>query len=213
MPRHPHPPLRELLQHVQQDDEVWLPAVLKSGRPGWIWRGMQRIDDAQLWLYVLMALSAAMAFWQAWWLSVALAVVTVFVARRWHWKDPAQDHDLPLEWNGWRMDIPKRSLERIGIPKDEAAQQIDTLCLEPVDAWSLGVLMGDARERQAVYAWCIELRHRSRGPVATLCTVYSTSASRQMLLDIDALVDTLVQRLGIRRSGSRLVPLQRRARG
>lgn len=213
MSRHPHPPLRDLLQQAQTEAEIWLPAVLKSGRPSWIWRGMQRIEDVQLWLYVLMALSVVMAFWQAWWLSVALAVVTVFVARRRHWKDPAQGHELPLEWNGWRMDIPKRSLERIGIPKGEAAQQIDTLCLEPVDAWSLGVLMGDAREQQAVYAWCIELRHRSRGPVATLCMVYSTSASRQMLLDIDALVDTLVQRLGIRRSGSRLLALPMGAHG
>ncbi len=89
------------------------------------------MEGVQLWLYVLMGLSAVMAFWQAWWLSVALAVVTVLVVRRWYLKDPAQDHGLPLEWNGWRIHIPQRSLSRIGAPQVEATQQIDTLCLEP----------------------------------------------------------------------------------
>ena len=210
MPRHPHPPLRDLLQQAQTEAEIWLPALLKSGRSSWIWRGVQHIEDVQLWLYVLMGLSAVMAFWQAWWLSVALAVVTVLVVRRWYLKDPAQDHGLPLEWNGWRIDISQRSLSRIGAPQVEATQQIDTLCLEPVDAWSLGILMGAPQERQAIYAWCIELRHRSRGPVATLCVLHSASAAHVVLQDIDALVDTLAQRLGIRRSGSRLLPPKRR---
>lgn len=164
------------------------------------------MEDVQLWLYVLMGLSAVMAFWQAWWLSIALAVVTLLVVRRRYLKDPAQDHDLPLEWNGWQIDIPQRSLSRIGAPQGEAAQQMDTLRLEQVDAWSLGVLAGAPQERQAIYAWCIELRHRSRGPVATLCVLHSASAAQVVLQDIDALVDTLVQRLGIRRSGSRLLP-------
>ena len=65
MPRHPHPPLRELLQHVQQDDEVWLLAVPKSGRQGWKYGALQSLESAKVWLYVSMALSNFLAFWGA----------------------------------------------------------------------------------------------------------------------------------------------------
>jgi len=67
-------------------------------------------------------------------------------------------------------------------------------------------LMGDSQTSKYIAAWRIELRHRSRGPMAVLCTVRSASAARAVLQDIDALVDVMAQRLGIRRSGSRLLP-------
>lgn len=213
MPRHPQPPLHELLQHVQQDDEVWLPAVLQSGRMGWIYRTAQSLESVHLFLYVLIGLGTLMAFWLAWWLAVALALAAAMAA--WHrgWKNPAQDHDLPLEWNGWRIDMPQRSLARIGVLPDEAAQAMDSLRLEPADAWSVGVVMGDYQTSQYVYAWRIELRHRSRGPVAMLCAVRSTSGAKAVMQDIDALVDALTQRLGIRRTGSRLLRLARGENG
>ena len=204
-----HPPLHALLQQAQTDAEIWLPARLHSGRQGWIWCGIQRLEDVKLCLYVLLALSFVMSLAQAWWLFMALIVATAFLAQRWAWKDPANNSDLPLEWNGWHIDVAQRTLARMGVLADEAAQQIGTLQLEPADAWSVGVLMGDPGDHQAIYAWHIELRHRSRGPVAVLCVVHSTSAAKQVRQDIDALVDTVAQRLGIRRTGSRLLPLKR----
>ena len=85
------------------------------------------------------------------------------------------------------------------------------LTLEPADLWSVGVLAGTSRDRSEPYIWWLELRHQSRGPVAHLCTVTSWTGARAVREDIDALVDTLAQRLGIRRSGSRLQPLPRSA--
>lgn len=213
MPRHPHPPLRQLLQHMQHADEVWLPSVLQSGRMGWIYRSAQSLEAVQVWLYVLMGLSTFLAFWVAWWGAVLLAAVAAGVVWRKGWKDPAHDHDLPLECNGWRIDVPQRTLARIGAPYEASTQGIDTLRLEPADAWSVGVMMGDHQTSKYVYAWCIELRHRSRGPVSVLCSVRSSSGAKQVMQDIDALVDALALRLGIRRTGSRLLALPRKARG
>jgi hypothetical protein len=208
MPRHPHPPLRDLLQHVQQDDEVWVPALIQSGRMGWLHWGVQTLENVHLLLYGMLLLGMFMALGVAWWVVAALAVVAVLVWL-WRWKNPAQDHGLPLEWNGWRVDVPQRTLVRIGTLSDEAAQGIDTLRLEPLDVWSLGVVMGDHQMSKYVHAWRIELRHRNRGPAAVLCSVRSTSAAKVVMQDVDNLVDVLAQRLGIRRSGSRLVPLKR----
>ena len=67
-----------------------------------------------------------------------------------------------------------------------------------------------ARTRRPRMAWHLELRHRSRGPVAVLCVVHSHAGARAVLQNVDALADALALRLGIRRSGSRLVRSKRR---
>ena len=72
------------------------------------------------------------------------------------------------------------------------------------------MLPGDVQDARAVHAWQLELRHQRRGPVVTLCVVRSNSGAKVVQQDVDALVDALVARLGIRRSGSRLLPPKRR---
>ena len=206
MSKAPQRPLRELLQHMQQDDDLWLPAVLNCGRQGWIYRGAQHLEAVHLWLYLLIGLNTFIAFWVAWWLVVALALAIAGLAWHWGWRQPAQAHGLPLEWNGWNIDVAQRTIARVGVPQGEGTQDLDVVHLEPADAWSVGVLMGDSQTSKYIAAWRIELRHRSRGPMAVLCTVRSASAARAVLQDIDALVDVMAQRLGIRRSGSRLLP-------
>lgn len=210
--KHPHPPLRDLLQQVQNDAEVWLPSRLQSGPKSWLVRGLEGLPTLQLGVSALVAVSSVVALAQALWWVLGFALLAGVGLYHWRLRDPAHNEDLPLEWNGWRINVPQRLLTRVGAPLDEAAQAIDTLQLEPSDAWSVGLLPGDVQEHRAVYAWRLELRHRSRGPVATLCVLGTASGSRVVLQDVDALVDTLAQRLGIRRSGSRLLALPR-ARG
>ena len=209
MPRHPHPPLRALLEHMQHADEVWLPSVLPSGRHSWMYRAAQSLETVHVGLYVVIGLSSFLAVAAAWWAAALLAAVAMGVVGYKRWSDPAQDHGLPLEWNGWRIDMPGRTLARVGAVQEEGAQSIDTLCLAPTDMWSLGVVMGDTHTSKYMYAWRMELRHRSRGPVAVLCVVRSTSAAPVVVQDMDALVDAMAERLGMRRTGSRLAPKPR----
>lgn len=206
-----HPSLHAVLQQVRGDGEIWLPYLIQSGRSSWLWRGIQYVDALGVWVQLLVVLCMVMSLVHAWWLLVALGIATVVLMRRRAWRNPAHDHGLPLEWNGWRIHVPQRTLVRTGHVPDEAAQHIDALHLEPADAWSVGVLMGDARPNpQTPYAWHLELRHRSRGPVAVLCVVHSHAGARAVLQNVDALADALALRLGIRRSGSRLVRSKRR---
>ncbi len=152
-----------------------------------------------------MGLSAVMAFWQAWWLSVALAVVTVLVVRRWYLKDPAQDHGLPLEWNGWRSisrSVRCRASEHHRLKRRGRSIPCAWSQWTP-GAWA--VSMGALQERQAVYAWCIELRHRSRGPCGHAVRAAQRSAAHGRAAGHGCRwLIRLAQRLGIRRSGSRL---------
>ena len=205
-PPDPYPPLDAVLRQLQTDAELWLPARLAHGRPGRLWRG----EQAPLWQVALFALGAVLAFRQVWALTVALAVASGGVYRWRHPRDPAEDLGLPLEWNGWRIDVAQRTLARIGTPADPRARPMDVLQLEPAADWSLGMLPGDVQDTRAVHAWQLELRHQRRGPVVTLCVVRSNSGAQAVQQDVDALVDALVARLGIRRSGSRLVPPKRR---
>ena len=78
---------------------------------------------------------------------------------------------------------------------------------DPGALWSIGVVESGHRER----SWNIELRHRSQGPVARLATVHSTALpARGTAHMVDDWVDVLCQRLGVRRSGSRLKAVKRR---
>lgn len=118
---------------------------------------------------------------------------------------------------GCYVDFEQRVVRQVlkAIPNDVAGQalfqgmyvhaQFD-LKEGAADVWSIGVVNGHyARE------WNIELRHRSQGSVCRLCQVQPTSIPyRGVPHPVDELVDVLCQRLGVRRSGSRLRRLKHR---
>jgi hypothetical protein len=75
-------------------------------------------------------------------------------------------------------------------------------------AHSIGIIPGPPDH--GVLSCEVEFRHKAAGPIATLCAVElqsSDSETLSMQMDsLDRCVDELVERLGIRRSGGRLVP-------
>jgi len=78
---------------------------------------------------------------------------------------------------------------------------------EPNEVWSIGVV----KWGQYGSDWRIELRHRSKGPMCGLVAVQSIALpARGTAHKVDELVDVLCQRLGVRRSGSRLKALKHR---
>ncbi len=68
----------------------------------------------------------------------------------------------------------------------------------------MGVIKGTANGQRFIH---LELRHRTRGPVGTLCRINTVYVTEKIELELDGLVDVLTKRLGIRRSGSHLHPM------
>ncbi|WP_284337400.1 hypothetical protein [Comamonas sp. NoAH] len=106
-------------------------------------------------------------------------------------------------WKGCVVDLPAQSIQALG------AQSAWDADVREAQAWSLGVhAIGGRRE----LFYQIELRHVRKGPVGILCTLHcSFRPQRVDLLAIDALVDTMAECLGVRRSGSRMAPLSARS--
>lgn len=98
---------------------------------------------------------------------------------------------------GWVVDFQQGSLTPVGLAQRERIQ------IDPAQ-YSLGCYPAATRETGA--SFLLELRHVRRGPVAALTLVHLTSRPFQRNLRIlDRCVDTLAERLRIRRSGAPLL--------
>ena len=98
---------------------------------------------------------------------------------------------------GWIVDFQQGSLTPVGLAQRESIQ------IDPAQ-YSLGCYPAAARETGA--SFLLELRHVRRGPVAALTLVHLTSRQFQRNLRIlDRCVNTLAERLQIRRSGAPLL--------
>lgn len=110
---------------------------------------------------------------------------------------------MHLQWRGrqarrgWVVDFQQGSLTPVGLAQRERIQ------MDPAQ-YSLGCYPAATRETGATFL--LELRHVRRGPVAALTLVHLTSRPFQRNLRIlDRCVDTLAERLRIRRSGAPLL--------
>ena len=98
---------------------------------------------------------------------------------------------------GWIVDFQQGSLTPVGLAQRERIQ------MDPAQ-YSLGCYPAATRETGA--SFLLELRHVRRGPVAALTLVHLTSRQFQRNLRIlDRCVNTLAERLRIRRSGAPLL--------
>ena len=107
---------------------------------------------------------------------------------------------MHLQWRGrqarrgWIVDFQQGSLTPVGLAQRERIQ------MDPAQ-YSLGCYPAATRETGATFL--LELRHVRRGPVAALTLVHLTSRQFQRNLRIlDRCVNTLAERLRIRRSGA-----------
>lgn len=97
---------------------------------------------------------------------------------------------------GWEVDFQQGRLTPVGLVQREAIQ------IDPAEH-SLGCYPATTRETGV--SFLLELRHVRRGPVAALTVVHLTSRQfPQNLRILDRCVDTLAERLQIRRSGAPL---------
>jgi hypothetical protein len=110
---------------------------------------------------------------------------------------------MHLQWRGrqarrgWVVDFQQGSLTPVGLAQRERIQ------MDPAQ-YSLGCYPAATRETGATFL--LELRHVRRGPVAALTLVHLTSRQFQRNLRIlDRCVNTLAERLRIRRSGAPLL--------
>ena len=110
---------------------------------------------------------------------------------------------MHLQWRskqvrrGWIVDFQQGSLTPVGLAQRERIQ------IDPAQ-YSLGCYPAATRETGA--SFLLELRHVRRGPVAALTLVHLTSRQFQRNLRIlDRCVNTLAERLQIRRSGAPLL--------
>ena len=110
---------------------------------------------------------------------------------------------MHLQWRGrqarrgWIVDFQQGSLTPVGLAQRERIQ------MDPAQ-YSLGCYPAATRETGATFL--LELRHVRRGPVAALTLVHLTSRQFQSNLRIlDRSVNTLAERLRIRRSGAPLL--------
>ncbi len=110
---------------------------------------------------------------------------------------------MHLQWRGrqarrgWIVDFQQGSLTPVGLAQRERIQ------MDPAQ-YSLGCSPAATRETGATFL--LELRHVRRGPVAALTLVHLTSRPFQRNLRIlDRCVNTLAERLRIRRSGAPLL--------
>ena len=110
---------------------------------------------------------------------------------------------MHLQWRGrqarrgWVVDFQQGSLTPVGLAQRERIQ------MDPAQ-YSLGCYPAATRETGATFL--LELRHVRRGPVAALTLVHLTSRPFQRNLRIlDRCVNTLAERLQIRRSGAPLL--------
>lgn len=202
MPAAALPQLQTLLAQLQaMPERVTLPAHItgRRGLRGWL---IAALSVAGALLYpdprLFIALSALLLLALAWsgllplWAAlVLLALLAVaWLAYR--------HHKTRSTVKGWVIDFAARTLAG----QSGAAQ---TLALQPAQDWSLGALALPADDGSQTVR--LELRHARSGPVAELVKLrFWQGRDDHALQDIDALADTLAQRLGVRRSGSRLAP-------
>lgn len=139
---------------------------------------------------------------ELWWRQSALVWMCLLVAAPvgmyWH----AQRHPRArLQWavpfaGSW-VDVAAQRVHTQGL------EQASDVHLHPAQDWSVGVYRVIT---QRVAHHFIELRHVRRGPVLVLCELVShTPLSAPDVASIDEAVDVMAERLGVRRTGTRLV--------
>lgn len=110
---------------------------------------------------------------------------------------------MPLQWRGCVVDVAQRTIRSQGVRNPQQ------WLLTPAQEWSLGVMNTTTRRehnRRLQLSCVVELRHVRRGPVAQLCWITMPHYGASAHLEVEALVDAMAQRLGIRRSGEGLLP-------
>jgi len=125
-----------------------------------------------------------------WWVA-ALCLAGTAGAFRWHMRRSAYRVH-------WKLDIAQRRLQ--SVEPGSVAVLLDA-------SHSIGCISGPLHHGGISIG--IELRHRTLGPLATLCSVdiptpLGSNLTSQLTI-LDNCVDRLVDRLEIRRSGARLI--------
>lgn len=209
-PHRPQPadPVAALLEQIRTAPHAWLPDGVNYPAPG-PWARLLR---------------HAMTWWQR--LDPGWLLARMFWPLRQQRQPAAADAASVAVTGGWHVDFEARQLRHIGPPPQMLGLHLSGatppahIALED-DApsnWSLCALPADTPQptgEEAVTGlpprpYALELRHARRGPVATLCVVRGWDATPALAQQVDALADTLAQRLGMRRSGAPLAAAHQR---
>ena len=111
--------------------------------------------------------------------------------------DMGQPYQGQQSWEGCVVDVAAGAVQSLG---QQPAWQAD---IRDGQSWSVGVHVVGGRH---MVCYLLELRHVRKGPVGVLCTLHtSATPAPDDLRAMDALVDTMVQCLHMRRSGARLI--------
>ncbi|WP_284337399.1 hypothetical protein [Comamonas sp. NoAH] len=191
------PSVREALAPLQQRvelEDVWqLPEYVQLSPPDWMLLPrvlVAGIACVLLWSFAEGASSTELAI-----ALTVLALTTVVVMRM------RRRRSLPLgegslrahQGRGCCVDVAQRCVRTQGV---EPPQQ---WVLDAPQEWSVGVIAFTDRPRMR-HGWRIELRHVRKGPVVRLCTVLHVGHAVLQPEAVQALADTMVERLGIRRA-------------
>lgn len=186
------------LQHMVAAEDMWqLPEYVQLTPPDWMLLPRVLVAGMAcvlLWSFADSALEWVMAL-------AALVCIAALVLRL------RRRRSLPLGEGSLRAG------QRRGCCVDVAQQLVHTQGLEPPQqwaldapqAWSVGVVAFTDRPRMR-YGWRIELRHVRKGPVVRLCTVVHAGHAVDEVQALDALVQSIALRLGIRPPGAASKP-------
>ena len=192
--------LEPLLQAVHTQPQWQLPEFVDLGRPAW--GDAMRVLAWGMGAVIMLSFLASAGT-----VEVLVASAMVLAAwlglRRWRARPGTPLGEGPLDGGrGCVVEVAQRRIRSTGLEPSVQWQ------LEPAAEWSLGRVAFEDRPRQ-LNGWRIELRHARKGPVAVLCTVLHMGRVESDLLALDALVDAMAQRLEIRQSGDRCMPVRR----
>lgn len=191
------PSVHEALALLQQEvasADVWqLPEYVQLTPPGWM--ALPRVLVAGLAGVLLWSFAEGASVPELAIALTALALITVVVMRMRRRRSlPLGDGSLRADQGrGCHVDVAQRCVRTLGV---EPPQQ---WLLDAPQAWSMGVVAFTDRPRMR-YGWRIELRHVRKGPVVRLCTVLHVGHGVRQSEAVQALADTMAERLSIRRA-------------
>ena len=176
---------------VQQLRQLRLWAVVLLLVPLYIVLGMNAAWGTMLVLSTFMLLT--WAGWRWWWLHKYWPLGSPFV----------QFDDAPLQWRGCVVDVAQRTVHTVGLRRNQS------FTLQPCAQWSLAARdFTSVQAHHVPYIRCVvELHHVRRGPVLVLCSMEQSFDYPEHRAQLDQLVEAMAQRLGIRRTGSQMLPL------
>ncbi len=116
MKPHPHLPLRALLQQAQTEEAIWLPDVLTMPVPRrWAWLSWLLLGWVP-WLMVALELTPVLGLGGV----LVLGLLGWVLCTCWGWRrwvvgsSAVAQEDMPLEWDGWRVQFAQRAVWRQG---------------------------------------------------------------------------------------------------